>query len=58
MKRLGEVYKDDKGEWRWTIYARNGKILADSNEGYRNKAHCIRICKSFGVSDVIVQGSK
>lgn len=34
------VYRDRKGEWRWRLIARNGRIVADSGEGYdrRNKA--------------------
>jgi len=27
------IYKDKKGEWRWQLRARNGKIVADSAEG-------------------------
>ena len=35
--RLGvRVYPDNAGEWRWTIYAGNGKALAVSSEGYHN----------------------
>jgi uncharacterized protein YegP (UPF0339 family) len=26
--------KDKKGEWRWRLKATNGRILADSGEGY------------------------
>lgn len=29
-------YKDARGEWRWTIQAANGNIVADSGEGYKN----------------------
>lgn len=36
----GELYKDRKGEWRWRVRARNGKIIADSGEGYRRKRDC------------------
>lgn len=33
------VYKDRKGEWRWTIKATtNGKKLATSGEGYKREA--------------------
>lgn len=32
-----EIYKDDNGEWRWRLKARNGRIVADSGEGYRRK---------------------
>jgi uncharacterized protein YegP (UPF0339 family) len=27
-------YQDKKGEHRWRLVARNGRILADSGEGY------------------------
>lgn len=33
-----EIYKDKAGEWRWTLYAVNGRKIADSGEGYNNKA--------------------
>lgn len=33
-----EVYQDDAGEWRWRIRAANGEIIADSAEGYVNRA--------------------
>ena len=29
------VYRDAKREWRWNIRASNGKIVADSGEGYK-----------------------
>jgi uncharacterized protein YegP (UPF0339 family) len=32
-----EVYQDKAGEWRWRRKARNGEIIADSNEGYDSK---------------------
>jgi uncharacterized protein YegP (UPF0339 family) len=34
-------YKDQKGEWRWRLVAANGRILADSGEGYRNEQDCL-----------------
>ena len=37
-----EFYKDRKGEWRWRAKARNGKILADSAEGYKRRAMCLK----------------
>jgi uncharacterized protein len=33
-----QLYKDRKGEYRWRLRARNGEIIADSNEGYSSKA--------------------
>lgn len=32
-----EFYKDENKEWRWKVVASNGKIVADSAEGYKNK---------------------
>lgn len=29
-----EVYEDARGEWRWRLVAENGRIVADSAEGY------------------------
>lgn len=31
-----KFYKDSKGEYRWQAKAKNGKILADSAEGYKD----------------------
>ena len=36
-----KVYKDDKGEWRWTYYANNGEAIAVSGEGYNRKVDCL-----------------
>ena len=35
-----QKYIDTLGDWRWRIFAANGRILADSGEGYRNEADC------------------
>jgi uncharacterized protein YegP (UPF0339 family) len=35
-----QIYQDRKGEYRWRLRARNGEIIADSNEGYGSKASC------------------
>jgi uncharacterized protein YegP (UPF0339 family) len=34
-------YKDSKGEWRWHLKASNGRIIADSGEGYSNERECL-----------------
>lgn len=34
------IYLDAKGEFRWKIEAANGRIIADSGEGYKNYADC------------------
>lgn len=32
------LYKDVQGHWRWTLYAANNRKIANSGEGYHNKA--------------------
>ena len=32
-----ELYRDGRREWRWRLRASNGRILADSGEGYRRR---------------------
>jgi uncharacterized protein YegP (UPF0339 family) len=34
------IFKDSKGEYRWRLKAANGRIIADSGEGYVDKAGC------------------
>ena len=34
-------YKDHKGEWRWRLKASNGRIIADSGEGYNSEQECL-----------------
>lgn len=34
------VYRDSSLQWRWRLYASNGRIIADSGEGYVNKVDC------------------
>lgn len=35
------IYRDNAGQWRWTLYAANQKKIADSAEGYHNKNDCL-----------------
>lgn len=40
------LYRDSRGEWRWTLYAENARKVADSAEGYINRSdaiHAIRL---------------
>lgn len=37
------VYKDDAGEWRWTAYSKNGKKVAASGEGFRNRLYAWKV---------------
>ncbi|BCH18861.1 YegP family protein [Mesorhizobium sp. L-2-11] len=34
------LYKDARGEWRWTFHATNREPIAVSSEGYVRKADC------------------
>ena len=36
-----EIYRDTSGHWRWRAKAVNHVIIADSAEGYVNKADCL-----------------
>ena len=35
-----QIYKDNAGQWRWRFKADNGRIVADSAEGYATKQNC------------------
>jgi len=43
-KRMGRVesYTDAEGKFRWRIKANNGRVLADSGEGYSRAADCAK----------------
>ena len=45
-----EVYKDQRGEWRWTLYAANGNKIANSGEGYEHKQHCLHMIDQMKAS--------
>ncbi|MDG3004471.1 YegP family protein [Paludisphaera mucosa] len=34
------LYRDKRGEYRWRLVASNGKIIATSSEGYKDKRDC------------------
>jgi uncharacterized protein YegP (UPF0339 family) len=36
------MYEDDAAEWRWRLVAGNGRIIADSGEGYKNVGDCLK----------------
>lgn len=49
------IYKDKAGEYRWRYNAVNGRIIADSGEGYNTKADCkrgIEIMQTSGQSPI------
>jgi uncharacterized protein YegP (UPF0339 family) len=37
-------YRDKRKQWRWQAIARNGRVVADSAEGYRRLADALRGC--------------
>ena len=51
-----EVYEDNAGEYRWRLLAANGKIVADSGEGYtrRDDAHRAIATLLRGINDVTI----
>lgn len=42
-----EVYQDSRSEFRWRIVSHNGKIVADSGEGYTRRAGAERAVEKF-----------
>lgn len=32
-----EIYRDEGGEYRWRMKTRNGRVVADSAEGYKTR---------------------
>lgn len=37
-----EIYEDHVGQHRWRIVAANGRIMADSGEGYASRSNARR----------------
>lgn len=37
-----EIYQDKKGKWRWRLIAKNGRIVADSGQGYSRRDAVLR----------------
>lgn len=35
-----EKYRDTANQWRWRLIAGNGRIIANSGEGYHNETDC------------------
>ena len=43
-----EFYKDNRGDWRWTRTAVNGRIVGASTQGYSNKSDCVDNARRSG----------
>jgi uncharacterized protein YegP (UPF0339 family) len=42
-----EVYQDRAELWRWRLVAANGRIVADSGEGYSRRRDALRAVRTF-----------
>ena len=52
------MYRDANNQWRWRLVAANNRIIANSGEGYFNKADCqhaIDLVKGSAVAPVYEQ---
>ena len=51
-----EVYRDKAGEYRWRLLSSNGRITADSAEGYtrREDAHRAIAALLLAINDVVI----
>lgn len=41
-----DIYRDDNGEFRWRLVARNGEVVAASSEGFTRKWSAKRNAKA------------
>ena len=41
------IYQDKRGEHRWRALSRNGRIVADSGEGYSSKGNVTKALNKF-----------
>ena len=41
MPNYFHIYRDAASQWRWTYYSGNHEKIANSGEGYWNKADCL-----------------
>jgi len=54
MSHLGSVtlgsfriYQDKRNQWRWRLRASNGKIVAESGQGYKRISSCVHAVKKL-----------
>jgi uncharacterized protein len=50
------LYRDSAQQWRWYLLAVNNRKIANSGEGYHNKADCvaaIALVKGSGAAPII-----
>lgn len=52
------MYRDANQQWRWSLYAANGRMIANSGESYFNKndcLHAINLVRGSGSSPIYEQ---
>ena len=55
------IYQDKAKKWRWRLKARNGRIVADSGQGYSRKESMLKTIYSIRwciYHDVLCRGAK
>ena len=55
IRYLLSVYADKKGLYRWRLTAPNGKITADSGEGYATRGNAIRAARKLAVIALVAK---
>lgn len=61
QEKQGGLMAAATGDYRWRLIADNGRIIADSGEGYRNKADCqhgINLVKETTATTSVVDSTK
>ena len=49
------IYTDEAGQHRWHALSKNGRVVADSGEGYASKGNATKALQKF-ISDVCIAG--
>ena len=42
-----DVYVNSVGQHCWRLWARNGRIVADSGESYKRRRDCVAMCDAL-----------
>jgi len=50
MANTWEFYTDRAGKWRWRVFARNGRIVGASSQGYVWRIDCVANARRHGYS--------
>lgn len=50
-----QLFKTRRGQWRWRLRARNGKLVACSGEAYRRRADCMAAIDLVRATDYATQ---